>query len=134
MIPDGFNAILKVSRDERGENLDCSVRALAALLVDAGTDARDAYDIAHAAMAAQGRKARRGAHRSLWLAAAAALGFTVTETETPHRTIRTFTSNAPGGRYLVRVRGHVFACINGRVYDDKPRGLNRITNIYRIGE
>jgi hypothetical protein len=110
-----------------GETNDCAVRALAAV---SGLTYRDAHEL----VAAWGRQPRKGTHQCVALFLT--LGATVVQAE-PHRyyeatgsfntptsiskgprTIRTLARHYKTGRYLVFIRGHVFALIDGQIVGD----------------
>ena len=107
---------------------DCAVVAVAA--------ACDVpYSVAHAALAAQGRKQFRGTRTGMTHAAVRALGFDVREVSAEamikqypgsHKNLRNVTTHHPerfhavwadGRRYLFTVAGHVLAVVNGQNCD-----------------
>lgn len=127
------------------ETNDCSVIALMKVT---GVS----YEVAHTALAAAGRKNRRGAFTAQTVKAAVALGFKVTPHQPSefisrypgvHSSLRTITSHHPhrfnkvwadGKNYLMTVRGHVFATINGTVEDWAKQRCKRVVSIYEISK
>lgn len=128
-----------------GEANDCTVRALA-------NAAGLPYNIAHRVLAKAGRKPKRGAPLEAMTAAYKRMGFV---TQSIHGTtkcarylakkIETSVEVQRGislaymlprindGRYIVLVRGHVFAVVNGKVldYGDNPAGCS-VVAVYKL--
>jgi len=97
---------------------DCTVRAVA-------TARGMEYDVAYDLLAAEGRKCERGFHLEKWLNVqpwARKMPFPAVKGQrrmNPHTFCKTYTT----GRYICRVAKHVFAVIDGVVYDtfaDRP--------------
>jgi hypothetical protein len=108
-----------------GETRDCTVRALA-LALDIP------YDIAHAGLAKLGRKPRHG-----FLFRMPNLGeFSKVLEECPEyscRTVRKVLPELMQGRFIVRVRGHVFAVVGGTALDVSPtKPGRRVCMVYRV--
>ncbi len=114
-----------------GEHNDCTVRALTAAT---GLE----YAAVHAAMAQAGRKYRKGCVFSVvGRQAARALGFkveTLSRSEYSAKTTRTIAKDRKlrTGSYVVRVRGHVAALVDGQVIDWSPDNLRRVTAVFRV--
>ena len=108
------------------ETNDCTVRAFAAAL---DTD----YGKAHRLCRESGRKNRRG-H---WTQAIAKYVNTawkagIREVKlAPRPTLREFITAHPKGRYVVTVRGHALAVING-VASDKTRQSRPLVQAHRV--
>jgi hypothetical protein len=117
----------------RGERRDCTVIAVAVVC-------SVPYDVAHSALTAAGRRAKRGTHFAVTRSAIEALGYKVEEVPLqyfigqypkPHRSVlKSVTSHHPdrfpqawadGKTYLLRCAGHVLAVVNG-VNMDWSRG------------
>lgn len=129
----------------RGEAKDCTVRALACAK-------GISYDEAHAHMKAHGRVDRRGVQARPLYDAYAAAGFELTGIYGTtnkarfmqywfpnvkwHRgtSLKKLLPSLSKGRYIVGMRGHVFAVVDGVVmdYGYVPTGLY-VTNIYKLG-
>ena len=105
-------------RVARNEARDCTVRALAAV-----KDMQ--YDQAHAALAAAGREPRRGMSleqlKPAYLAAGGG-GF-IRRSDRP--TLASFLRDQPAGKYIVLVRGHVFALVDGVQIDMEKNGARK---------
>jgi hypothetical protein len=116
---------------EHGERFDCTVIALTATT---GLD----YDTVHAAMAAGGRKnGKRFAFDDKGQAIAKGLGFelqTLDRSEYSAKTMRSVERDRKlqAGAYIVRVRGHVAALVDGKVIDWSEGRLHRIVKIWRV--
>lgn len=90
---------------------DCGVRALANAL---GVSYDEAFD----ALAAAGRKPRRYTYREHLEAAAKALGRKLQFNDSMAGvTVRRLPKELPGGRWIVLVRGHLLAVVDGEVLD-----------------
>jgi len=104
---------LPLVKDDGGrhenEYRDCVVRAFAiATMVP--------YDYWHAKLAAYGRQRRRGTMRSVFKSLIDnEWGWR--HVERPGCTLKRFVEHHTRGRYLVRIRGHMLAVIDGRVHD-----------------
>jgi len=46
-------------------------------------------------------------------------------------TLGTFVKDAVGGRYVVSVRGHALAVVNGKIYDHSIRPGRKVQNVYK---
>lgn len=138
-----YHALRANAEASKNERNDCTVVAVAAAC-------EVPYDVAHAAMAAEGRKPRRGA---LWCrthSAIRALGFELAQCHAiefiskypkAHQVLRSVTTHHPdrfkqvwadGNTYLVHVTGHVLTVKNGVNMDwSRGRALRAIA-IYRV--
>jgi hypothetical protein len=106
------------------ETRDCTVRAVAIAMCMS-------YPAAHAKLAALGRKPRRGWPFSPWNAERLGLEHRVNLKE--ERTVKSLMPRLAKGRFIVRIAGHVFAVVDGRIIDNvtiKP--LSRIRNVYEV--
>lgn len=114
-----------------GENNDCTVKALTAAT---GLT----YDECHAALKTAGRKNRRGCHMHReGVAAATALGFHMTRLGPHQYNAKTMITaerdrNLKKGRFVLRVRGHVAALIDGKVIDWSQGRRHRINAVYAV--
>lgn len=126
-----------------GESNDCTVRALA---VTTGV----AYEVAHAALAAAGRKNGKGTHFQVQLAALRALGFTMVAVDSRalinqypgvHKGLRNVTTHHPErfptafagmGPALLYTPGHVAGMTEGVVHDWTRGKAVRVRGIYRV--
>lgn len=147
-------AIKKIARSEmfnmlnseayaRNETNDCSVKAIALAC-------NVSYSTAKEVLAKFGRKDRRGAYTHDILAAARALGFTVTPVDIkaivntypePHRSVlkgitthhpRRFNKVWPKGNYLMFVPRHVAAVVDGQLHDWTINQAKRCTFLYKV--
>jgi len=129
----------------RDERHDCTVRALACAK-------GISYDEAHACMNAYGRESRRGVKNATLTVAYESAGFKMAAifgTTKKARFLKHCHPDVPNfkgttlkkllpilgkGRYIVGIRGHVFAVVDGVVmdYGYLPTGLY-VTNIYKLG-
>lgn len=111
------------------ETRDCTVRALA-------TAAQIPYDTAHSIAKSAGRKNRRGFRTTLLLKHAEKHGVNAARTALGRRRVKvsTFIRQHSEGRYIVRIRRHAFAVIDGVIHDldriVKPGCL--VTHAWRI--
>lgn len=118
----------------RKEHNDCAVKALA---ITAGIPYGKAHDI----MRIMGRKNGRGfRHRGIYdmvtkyTMAVKLAGRQAGKLEYPTGyTMRTITERCQHGSYLVFMRGHVAAVVNGEVMDWTKGRLHRVTSIMRVG-
>jgi hypothetical protein len=116
-----------IERDVRNEANDCTVRALAA--VNGMT-----YEEAHAAMAAAGRVARRGLRLDALRAVYAAQGGGGYVNRGDRPTLASFMREQGPGRYVVLVKGHVFALVDHVQYDLNLNGARkRVWGFWRFG-
>lgn len=139
-----FSQLNSISYSE-GETNDCSVKAVA--LVVGCT-----YAAAKAALAARGRKDRKGAYTSDILAAIRSFGKTtlcissreiMSRYPEPHRSVlknitthhpRRFNKVWPKGAYLLFSKRHVSACINGELHDWAVNSAKRVVAIYEVNK
>lgn len=105
-------------RVARNEARDCTVRALAAV-----KDMQ--YDQAHAALAAAGREPRRGMSLEQLKPAYAAQGGGCYINRSDRPTLASFLRDQPAGKYIVLVRGHVFALVDGVQIDMEKNGARK---------
>lgn len=99
------------SRRSKQKN-DCTVRALAMVR---GMAYDDAYDL----LAAAGRKCSKGFQFTNWIneqSWAARIAFPAVKGQ-PRMNPATFVQRFPQGRYICQVAKHVFAVIDGVIYD-----------------
>jgi hypothetical protein len=131
VTPD-FETMAKASR-ALGEHNDCTVKALTAAT---GLP----YDVCHAAMAKFGRPNRKGCNwHSVGGKAAEYLGFKMTQLDYSRYNAKTMITaardrNLRSGRYVVRVRGHVAALVDGKVIDWTAGRRHAIKAVYEIVE
>ena len=136
---------LQKSSQSMGEANDCTVKALAVVC-------RVGYQMAHKALADQGRKPRKGCYPHQQIAAIEALGFKVAKSEGGYTSdYRRYMSNAMprqhnGSRYtastigklcakgywLAWTKGHVLAVHNGKVIDWTEGRKHQIQHIVKI--
>lgn len=111
------------------EKLDCTVRAVM-------TAAEIDYPAAHSLLAYAGRKYRHKMNSFKTFMNASPLGtYRVREMKVAATTLNQFIQDHGQGRYIVRKRGHVFAVIDGVVYDrfsQAPRV--RIKNVWELSK
>lgn len=113
------------------EHNDCTVKALSAAT---GID----YADCHKAMAKAGRKNRRGCHFHITgRDAAKALGFkmeTVPDSKYSAKTMITAERDRAlkSGRYVLRVRGHVAALVDGKIVDWSQGRRHIIKSVYQF--
>jgi hypothetical protein len=113
--------------DERNS---CSVAAVAKA---AGRTFAESY----AAHEARGRRPRRRTKMHMTLGAARDFGLRVEPVEVKAwSTLRDVVENQlpARGRFLVRVRGHLLAVVDGTIYDYKAGPTRRVKEVYRIAE
>ena len=107
---------VKKARERFGETNDCSVIATSIA-------ARVPYNVAHAALKAQGRNNRNGTTPARMLKALEALGCEWEQVTDPRQangsryTMKTIGQACRRGFYIVLVNGHVAAVVNGQVED-----------------
>jgi hypothetical protein len=110
------------------EQRDCAVRAVAEA---AGVP----YRRVHSLFTKHGRKPRHRTPLQITRKVLDELGVRLVDAsgEIRARTVRTLEKELPSACvFLVRVRGHILCCRDGRI-DDETRGrLNRIREIYRV--
>jgi hypothetical protein len=114
--------------EHKHERLDCTVRAVSAAC-------SLEYGIAYTLLKTFGRKDRHKISFVAFMACHARLG------EYGHRliysaeglTVNQFLKLYKSGRFIVRIRGHVFAVVDGCVYDRIPVGAkSHIRNVWRL--
>jgi len=114
-----------------GETNDCSVIA-------ASIAGRVPYNVAHAALKAQGRKARGGAYLGWTKNALKGMGCRVERVEAgkqPNGSRWTATSigrKFPKGYYLVSYRGHIAAMVNGVVEDWTEGRRHVVESVWQV--
>lgn len=126
-----------------GETNDCSVKAVALV-------ANVSYAQAHEALKQRGRKERKGAYTHDIIAAVRATGKEVTLVDqrsiianypSPHRDVlkgltthhpRRFNKAWPKGRYLMFVKRHVAAVIDGELHDWTVNKAKRVQALYEV--
>ncbi len=112
-----------------GERNDCTVMALTAAT-------GRSYDDCHAALAKAGRRRRRGCNFPIiGKAAAKSLGFLMEELPNYEYSAKTMITAErdralKAGKYVLRVRGHVAAMVDGKIVDWTQGRRHRINNIY----
>lgn len=89
------------------ERRDCTVRALAIA-------ARLSYDTAHAILASCGRKTKRGPKSSRYNTFMARRNGRALKRS---GSVGKFAELHPNGRFIIHVRGHAFALVDGVAYD-----------------
>lgn len=94
-----------------GESRDCSVRATAVAL-------DIPYHIAHAMFEREGREPQR--RTKLGVSDRVLKGYRSHRYTRKRPTLARFIREHPEGRYIVRIRGHMFAVIDGGVHDMLP--------------
>jgi hypothetical protein len=104
--------ITDAGRSQSGidEKLDCTVRATA---IAFGVP----YLEAHAKLSAAGRKRKR--KFSFRADSIENLGFEL-RPDLSCMTVEKAVSQIPSGRFVLRISGHVFAVVDGTIYDNKP--------------
>lgn len=112
-----------------GEHNDCTVMALTAAT-------GCSYDDCHAALQQAGRKNRRGCQfPTIGKRAAKSLGFLMEEMDWRDYSAKTMITaerdrKLRTGKYVLRVRGHVAAMVDGKIVDWTAGRRHRIRNIY----
>jgi hypothetical protein len=101
---------LEAISDSRGENNDCSVKALAMF-------ANVRYMVAHAALKNEGRKDGRGVNVNMILEASAKLGKPIDVAFEDGRITANRKSKETVGRTMIVVRGHVIYVNNQMIND-----------------
>lgn len=140
-----FQAIHQISR-ANGETNDCTVKAIA--LVTGAT-----YVEAHAALAKHGRKNGKGCCQSVQNAALRDLGYKLTAVSIrdrfiskypgTHKNLKSATTHhmkrfnevwADGKTYLVYVRAHVAAVVDGVNLDWTVGRAKRVLNVFEVNK
>lgn len=111
------------------ERADCTVRAIA---IAAGM----AYQEAHDLLEAGGRRHGRRFHFGRWLAMQEKIGaykWSVVYHRIGAKSVGSLCKKQPEGRYIVSVRSHVFAFVDGAIQDTNPvRPGTRIKNVFKL--
>jgi len=125
------NTIAKASR-MKGEDNDCTVRALAVML-------DGDYDRAHAVLEAEGRKPKRGPHHYMFLDAFEKVGLRLQKVTPNFDGLKTIAAvekdlrlRGDTKRYIFSVDGHVAAWDGKETVDWAAGRLHRIQNIYLV--
>jgi len=112
-----------------GENNDCTVKAVAIAC-------QVTYDEAHGYLKSLGRKWGRGHH---WAGNGHGyterldkLGIEGEEIEFKSKTVKTLARELTKGHYMVKVRGHVLAIIDGKVEDWTAGRQHRVLKVMKI--
>lgn len=127
---------VKQERNAKGFGYECSDCSVLSLAIVCRTD----YATAHEAMRKAGRKDRRGAFTYQSVNALHSLGFKAEflDVEAIRRrhgsgiTYKTVGKYIPKGYYLVRVKGHIAACVNGVIEDWADGRKHRIKDIIKV--
>ena len=97
------------------------------------------YPKVHALLKELGRVDGGGTYIEQWLGAVPFLGKTLrTRVHNPRKdnggryTLKSIGKGYPKGKYLVRVRGHVLAMINGEIHDWTNNRQFRVIGIFRV--
>lgn len=107
------------------ERNDCSVRAIAAVT-------NNDYELAHNTLRMFGRKKNKRTTRDAMFLSIKLLGFSCREVNFEGKTVRTVQRELTNGKYLVFVRAHVLAVVDGEAIDWASGRLHRVLNVYRI--
>jgi len=118
---------MQLTSNAYGETNDCSVIALAM-----ATDVD--YETAHSAMERNGRVDGDVAYIDSSLRAARDLGWHPTQVQIKSKTVATAERELSHGRFLVCVRGHILAIVDGVCHDHTRQSRKRITTVYRLTE
>jgi hypothetical protein len=123
-----WDAMAKASA-AHNENHDCTVKALTAAT-------GRTYDECHKALSKAGRRNRHGCNWPvIGKRAAQSLGFLMEELDYRDYSAKTMITaerdrKLAKGNFVVRVRGHVAALVDGKVVDWSAGRRHRINNIY----
>lgn len=123
-----WDTMAKASR-AHGEHNDCTVKALTAAT-------GRTYDDCHKALAKQGRKNRRGCNfHTVGTRAAKDLGFLMETVDWRDYDAKTCISaerdrKLAKGKFVLQVRGHVAAMVDGKVIDWTEGRRHRIRAVY----
>ena len=108
------------------ERADCAVRAVTAVT-------NIPYDTVHEQFAKGGRKSRGRSANGLAEKICVRLGFVLEPWEVTAKTIRTLERELPAkGHFLIEVRGHMLAVINGKTVDWSAGRQHHIQNVWRV--
>lgn len=126
-----------------GEENDCTVRALANVL---GAP----YPLAHKILTAAGRKPRDGMRWSEWSKVYSRLGLKLMSVHGTTKnarfiakatnvtvsngvTLEKILTELQSGRYVVHIRGHVLAVIDGKIHDyGYNKAGSRVASVYKL--
>ena len=114
-----------------GEHSDCSVIATSIVC-------RVPYNHAHKALASQGRRCGGGAYLSWTLSAARGLGCKVDSIPFGKQkngsgwTAASIGKRFPRGYYLVSMKGHIAALVNGEMQDWTDGRRHRVLSVYKV--
>lgn len=118
-----FKTISKESK-RHGETNDCAVKAVTLV-------SNHPYSYVHKLFKKHGRRDRQGTYPSTTRRVIRELGMFADDVQTDAKTIKTLRLPAKG-RYLVNVRGHILAVINGKVQDWTDGRQHRILSIRKL--
>lgn len=123
---------LRKQSDSFGEYRDCAVVATAIAC-------RVKYKDAHAALKSAGRRDRKGTHRhTTWTAITKVLDCQIEKHPRPRQdngsryTTLTIGKRFPRGYYLVFVKNHVAAMVNGKVLDWTEGRRHRVQEVWKV--
>ena len=121
-----FNKAQMISRSVNEWN-DCTVKAIS-IACDVP------YKVAHKALANEGRRNRCGCYGHQQKAAIKALGFKVEMKDVTAKTMGTVARDkaVQDGHFLVYVRAHVAAVVNGKVEDWTEGRRHRVISVYKV--
>jgi len=117
--------IMMTERMKFGENNDCAVRALASAT-------SKPYSEAHRALALEGRKNGQGVEWDKILPAARALGFNVDQCHLKAKTVATAPRKYPQGRYILILKRHGVAMVNGVVLDETRARKFKVKHVIKL--
>lgn len=109
-----------------GEARDCAVRAVTAV-------SNLPYTYVHGVFARNGRKAKQGTPFEITMKVLKELNIWVEFTRTEAKTICSLKKKLPKkGRFLVRVRRHILAAVDGEIVDWTEGRRHRIKEFYKV--
>jgi len=120
-----YEEMVKIGRKYYADAGFCSVIALASV-------ADISFGKARAIMAKQGRKERQGALLPWITKAVESRNLKCTAIPVQSKTMKTITRELSQGKYLVFVRGHVAAVVDGVINDWTEGRAHRIVRVYKI--
>lgn len=118
----------KIERDSLSlnEDKDCAVRAVTVV-------SNLPYTYVHKVFEQCGRKHRDGTYFETTLKVLQKLNICIETAKTEAKTIRSLKHELPEkGRFLVRVRGHILAAVDGEIIDWTEGRLHRIKEFYQV--
>lgn len=128
---DKFEKACRAS-ERLGEANDCTVKAISI----AG---RVPYNVAYDACKAEGRRYRCGMYPTQWKRAILRVGCAYIEVaKNPLQrngsryTVKTIGQKYPQGYYIVKVRGHALAMVNGQVLDWTEGRKHRVQEVIKV--